>query len=76
MSKILWAKLTSMGKTCSLNNDPFSWGVDGEILKKGFFGGWDTKIGRINNSVFEILPSMDAAPEKSLAEVPEIWTRF
>ena len=39
MARILWAKMAAMGKQCPLN-DVFQGAIDGEILKRGFFGNW------------------------------------
>jgi hypothetical protein len=39
MARILWAKMAAMGKQCPLN-DIFQGAIDGEILKRGFFGNW------------------------------------
>ena len=38
-SRILWAKLASMGKQCDFN-EVFEEYIEGEIIKKGFFGSW------------------------------------
>lgn len=75
MARIIWAKLASLGKSCNVN-ELFEGSIDGEIIKKGFFGGWDLKIGAVSGSVFKILPGLDSSAEKTITEVPEIWTRF
>jgi hypothetical protein len=38
MTKLIWAKLTSMG--CTASGEYFQGVVDGPITKKSFFGGW------------------------------------
>jgi hypothetical protein len=53
MAHIVWAKLTSMGKVCNIN-DCYDGRIEGEILKKGFFGGWDVKFGNITGPIFKI----------------------
>ncbi len=74
MTKLIWAKLTSMG--CTASGEYFQGVVDGPITKKSFFGGWEPKIGLLTGSLFKILPYENGAPEKTVSEVSEIWTRF
>ena len=75
MTRILWAKLTSMGKMCNLN-ETFEGVIEGEILKKSTFGGWERKIGAFKQGVFHILAQSGQVPEKTISYVPEVWTRF
>ena len=75
MSKLIWAKLTSMGKKCNIN-DNYDSHIEGEIVKKGFFGDWESKFGSISGPVFKISAALGSAPEKTVSAVPEIWTRF
>ena len=75
MSKIVWAKLASMGKVCNVI-DHYDGHIEGQIVKKGFFGDWDNKFGSISGPVFKISAALGTAPEKTIAAVPEIWTRF
>jgi hypothetical protein len=75
MTRILWAKMASMNRVISVT-ETFQGAIDGEILKRGFFGGWERKIGVINGFEFKILSEINAAPEVTIAVVPEIWTRF
>jgi hypothetical protein len=61
MSKLIWAKLNSLGKKCNLN-DNFEGHIEGEIVKKGFFGDWESKFGSISSSVFKISTALGSAP--------------
>lgn len=45
MASLVAAKLASLGKVCEFCL--FEGAIDGEIIKRGFFGGWDVKIGVI-----------------------------
>lgn len=61
MTRILWAKLTSMGKMCNLN-ETFEGCLEGEILKKSTFGGWERKVGVFKQGVFQILAQSGQSP--------------
>lgn len=69
MSKLIWAKLAFMGKQCNIN-DNYDGHIEGEIVKKGFFGDWESKFGIISGPVFKISASLGSSPEKTVAAVP------
>jgi len=61
MSKLVWAKLASEGITCNMD-DRYAGHIEGEIVKKGFFGDWENKFGSIAGCVFKISQALGAAP--------------
>jgi len=74
MCKIIWAKLASMGKICDMN-EQYTGHIDGPILRKGFFSGWEENYGSISSNCLKISKNMNSTSSQ-ITSVPEIWTRF
>ena len=75
MCKIIWARLNRMGKACSIN-EPFVGCIEGEVVRKSFFNGWELKYASISSSGLKLFNNQGGSVSHVITSVPEIWTRF
>ena len=64
-----------MGKQCRLD-EPFNGHVEGQIVKKGFFTGWEAKYANISGDALRISNQMGSPPLTVINRISELWTRF
>jgi hypothetical protein len=60
-TKIIWAKLTTMGKHSRLDQ-PFNGHIEGPIVNKTFFTGWQAKYANISADAFRISNQLGTPP--------------
>jgi hypothetical protein len=66
MARITWAKLATIGHIANLT-EPYHGHIEGPVLRKGFFSGWEGRYAAVSTSGLKISKQMGGAGEQIVA---------